>query len=106
MPGVFTGEQVPTADVSNEPTHWYTVAGVGAAVGVPLKWLMIVTAHMTTPPPPLPEPSHCCTRVTGPEDDVVFVVQAPAPAPTGPAAPVQTLTVIIEGAVATPAPVT
>lgn len=83
-------------------------AGAGATVGLPLKWLMTVTEHLTTPPPPLPEPLHCWTSVTGSADVVVVVAQVPAPAAMGPAAPTHLVTVTVEGGVAamTPVPVT
>ena len=40
--------------------------------------------------------------VTGPGEVVVVVLQVPEPLAIGPAAPVQTVTVIVEGAVASP----
>jgi hypothetical protein len=40
--------------------------------------------------------------VTGSADVVVVVVQVPAPAAIGPAAPTHLVTVIVEGAVAAP----
>ena len=77
-----------------------------AAVGLLLKWLVTVTVHITTPPPPLPEPSHCWTSVTGSAGAEVVVVHVPAPDAIGPAAPVHTFNVTVEGAVAAPALVT
>jgi hypothetical protein len=35
---------------------------------------MIDTSHVTVPPPPLPEPSHCVTDDTSSLEDVVDVV--------------------------------
>ena len=105
-PGVFAGVQVPGAPVPviTEPTHWYTVAGVGATVGLLVKWLVTVTEHMTTPPPPLPAPLHCWTSVTGSADVVVVVEQVPPPAAMGPAAPTHLVTVTVEGDVVAMAP--
>jgi hypothetical protein len=58
---------------------------------------VIVTAQMSTPPPPFATPSHWVTWVTGWAEVVVVVAQVPAPAPIGPAAPEQTVTVIVFG---------
>lgn len=65
----------------------------------------MVTVHITTPPPPLPEPLHCWTCVIGSVDVVVVVAHVPAPAPMGPAAPVHLVTVTVEGDVLVKAPV-
>ena len=58
---------------------------------------MIVVAHFSTPPPPSTVPLHWSTKVMGSVEIVVFVVHVPPPAPTGPAAPTQTLTVTVDG---------
>jgi hypothetical protein len=73
-----------------------------------LKRLVTVTEQITTPPPPLPEPLHCWTSVTGSADVVVVVAHVPPPAPIGPAAPVHLVTVTVEGDVTAivPVPVT
>jgi hypothetical protein len=70
------------------------------------KWFVTVTAHITTSPPPLTELSHCRTSMTGSADVVVVVVQTAVPSRIGPAAPVHTFTVTVEGAAARPALVT
>jgi hypothetical protein len=49
---------------------------------------------MTVPPPPLPEPLHCCTDVTGSVSVEVVVVQVRVL--MGPAGPTQRVTVIVE----------
>ena len=59
--------------------------------------LVIVTVQMSTPPPPFADPSHCVTWVTGCAEVDVVVAHVPAPAPIGPAAPTQRVTVIVEG---------
>lgn len=73
--------------------------------GLLLKWFLTVTLQITTPPPPLPEPLHCWTSVTGSASVVTVVSQMPPPAPIGPAAPVQRVTVTLEGDVGSDAPV-
>ncbi len=97
-PGVLAGLQIAGAPgpLITEPMHWYTVARAGISDGTALKWLFTVTVQMTTPPPPLPEPLHCCTSVTGSTSVVVVVLQVPAPEAIGPAAPTQRVTVIVE----------
>jgi hypothetical protein len=59
--------------------------------------LVIVTVQISTPPPPLEEPSHWVIDRTGDGEIDVVVVQVPAPAATGPAAPVHTVKVTVEG---------
>lgn len=73
-----------------------------AETGALLKELVTWTEQITTAPPPLPEPLHCWMRVIGSGDEVMVVLQVPAPAAIGPAAPVHFVTVIAEGAVAAP----
>jgi hypothetical protein len=75
-----------------------------AAVGVTLPAMLFVTVtvQMSTPPPPFAEPSHCVIWVMGWAEVDVVVAQVPAPAPTGPAAPEHTVTVIVERPVGAP----
>ncbi len=73
-----------------------------AETGELLKELVTWTEQITTPPPPLPEPLHCWMSVIGSGDELMVVLQVPAPAAIGPAAPVHFVTVISEGAVAAP----
>ena len=68
--------------------------------------MVIVTVQISTPPPPLAEPSHCVTESTGVAEVDGVVVQVPAPAPIGPAAPTHFVTLIVDGAEAAPLLVT
>ena len=64
-----------------EPTHWFTVAAVAPAA-VPTKLLVTRTLQRRVPPPPLIEPLHCVTWVTGLvrlDTWVAHVAGAPAP---------------------------
>lgn len=69
----------------------------GVAVAEPEMLFVIVTEQMSTPPPPFETPSHWVTWVIGWAEVVVVVAQVPAPAPIGPAAPEQVMTVIVFG---------
>jgi len=57
----------------------------------------MVTVQISTPPPPLEDPSHWVIDSTGCAEIDVVVVQVPAPAATGPAAPTHLVTVTVEG---------
>ena len=65
-PVVFAGYglQAFTVPVVTDPTHWLTVAAVTDGVK-PTKLLVTNTLHRSVPPPPLIEPLHCVTAVTG-----------------------------------------
>lgn len=65
------------------------------------------TVQITTPPPPFPTLLHCVIDVIGSADVVVVVLQVPPPEAMTPAAPVQAVMTIVDGAVGTsvPAPV-
>jgi len=95
-PAVFAGVHVPGAPVPviTEPTHWYTLAAV-IAPGLALKWLEIVTVQTTAPPPPFPEPLHCCTAVTGSSDVDRVVVHVRVL--IGPDAPTHLVIVTVDG---------
>lgn len=67
-----------------------------------MKWLLIVTLQTTMPPPPLPEPLHCCTVVTACVSVVTVVAQVSVL--IGPVAPTQRVIVRVEGCVLASAP--
>jgi hypothetical protein len=70
--------------------------------GLPMKWLATVTVQITEPPPPLPDPLHCWTVVTGWDEVVVVVVQVSVL--SGPAAPTHLVIVRVDGGVVESAP--
>ncbi len=76
-----------------------------ASSGGLVKWFVTVTLQITTPPPPLPEPLHCWTTVTGSVEMVTTgSSQVPSPSAIGPAAPTQRVTVTVEGVVGSRVP--
>jgi hypothetical protein len=60
--------------VPPEPTHWFTVR-VSLPGLISVKLFVTDTLHRSVPPPPLAEPSHWMTDVTGAARLVVVVVQ-------------------------------
>jgi hypothetical protein len=66
-----------------EPTHWSTVAAV-APVLRPMKSFVTWTLQRSVPPPPLIEPLHWVTAVTGSVKEVVVVEQAASGSPAAP----------------------
>lgn len=91
------GEQIPTAVVSNDPTHWYTVAGTIGLDGVPMKWFVTVAVQISTPPFPFAEPLHCWTLTTGEVETRLVVAQVPAPAMTATRVPTHRVVTTVEG---------
>jgi hypothetical protein len=77
------GLQAFTVPVVTEPTHWLTVTAVTVAV-TPTKLFVTTTLHRSVPPPPLIEPLHCATAVTGWPREVVVFVQVAVGTPAEP----------------------
>jgi hypothetical protein len=86
----------PVVMPSPEPTHWLTVTADDPGL-TPMKLLVMVTLQRRTAPPPLAEPLHCVTEVTGSLRLVVVVVHACPRAPSvgSPAEPRHSWTVTV-----------
>lgn len=77
------GLQIISVPVVTEPTHWFTVTAVTAGLR-PTKLFVTTTLHRSVPPPPLIEPSHCVTAVTGSLSGVVVFVHVASGTPAEP----------------------
>ncbi|MEJ7696052.1 MAG: hypothetical protein WKF78_05370 [Candidatus Limnocylindrales bacterium] len=73
----------PLVSPSPEPTHWFTVALVVFG-SMPTKLLVTWTLQRREPPPPLVDPLHWSTAVTGAGRTLVLVVQAASGSPAAP----------------------
>ena len=73
---VVAGKGVqPVVRPSPEPTHWLTVTAAEPGL-TPTKLFVIVALQLSVAPPPLADPLHWMTEVTGVVREVVVVVQA------------------------------
>jgi len=80
-----SGLQALTVPVVTDPLHWLTVASVTVGGGViPTKLFVTRMLHRSVPPPPLIEPLHCVTAVTGSLNGVVVFVHVASGTPADP----------------------
>ena len=73
----------PTVKPSPEPTHWLTVASIGLGSSATYVFVRL-TLHRSVPPPPLIEPLHWTTEVTGSVRIETSTVHAASGFPAGP----------------------